>query len=418
MGWGLSSWWRKPALKVRDPENSSARRSDTWAGRAVGPEGAMQLSAFWACVRLISETVATLPVGVFQRERDGSKTPRSDHSLYEILHDSPNADQTAAEFWEGVILSICVHGDGFALKEESGARLVALTPLPADPAEMDVRRIEDGSIRYRFVDRGKREDLPEDKVFHVRGFGSRGLRGLSPLAYARQSLALNEAISASAGSTFKNGMKSSVFFTGPAGVKLTNETRADFKKTFIDPFVGADATAAAGLLEHGFDVKTVSMSPADAEMLLSWKFSTEEICRFLRVPPILIGHSAEGQTMWGTGVGQILAGWRVLGLAPYLTRSQQASRKRLLSAADRSKGIFVEWNPDGLLWADPTGRADQYSKLLQSAAMTPNQICDKENLPRFEGGDVRLINSTLIPVEMAGQRTARVQPAAGDPIPE
>ena len=284
---------------------------------------------------------------------------------------------------------------------------------------MDVRRDQDGNIRYRFVDRGKREDLPEDKVFHIRGFGSGGLRGLSPVAYARQTLAINEAIAASAGSTFKNGMKASIFFTTPAGVKLTETNRSDFTKKFIDPYVGAEAQAQAGLLEYGVDVKTVSLPPRDAEMLMSWKFSTEELCRWHRVPPVLIGHSAEGQTMWGSGISEILGGWRTLGLAPYMTKTQQAARKRLLTPADRSKGLFVEYNPDGLLWTDSTKRSEMYSKLFQVAGITPNQICDKENLPRFEGGDRRFVNSTMVPIELAGQKpAARVQPAPGEPIPE
>ena len=419
MGWGLSAWWRKPALKVRDPENGSSRRSDTFAGRAVGPEGAMQLAAWWACTRLIAETMATLPIGVFERLNSGEKIARNDHELYSILHDSPNADQTAAEFWEGQFVSLCTFGDGMSLKETSGKRLVALTPLSADPADMNVRRAEGGTIRYRFVDRGKREDLPEEKVFHIRGFGSGGLRGLSPVAYARQTLGIAEAIEASAGSTFKNGMKASVFFTGPAGVKMSPENRADFKKTFIDPFTGADAQASAGILEHGFDVKTVSLPPKDAEMLMSWKFSIEELCRWHRVPPVLIGHSAEGQTMWGSGISEILGGWRTLGLAPWMTKTQQAVRKRLITPEDRSKGIFVEYNPDGLLWTDSAKRSDMYSKLFQVGAMNPNQICDKENLPRFKGGDRRFVNSTMVPIEMAGQKpAARVQPAPGEPIPE
>lgn len=378
----------------------------------------MQLSTWWACTRLIAETVATLPVGVFARQSDGGKIAQSDHALYGLLHESPNADQTPAEFWEGQLVSLCTHGDGFSLKEMSGDRLVALTPLPSDPTEMDVRRDQDGVIRYRFVDRGKREDLPEDKVFHIRGFGSGGLRGLSPVAYARQTLAINEAIAASAGATFKNGMKASVFFTTPAGVKLSPENRNDFKKTFIDPYVGAEPQAQAGLLEYGVDVKTVSLPPRDAEMLMSWKFSVEEICRWHRTPPVLIGHSAEGQTMWGTGISEILGGWKTLGLAPYLTRIQQAARKRLISPADRAKGIFIEYNPDGLLWTDSAKRSEMYARLAGVAAITPNQICDKENFPRFDGGDVRLVNSTLVPLALAGQRPSRIQPAPGEPIPE
>jgi HK97 family phage portal protein len=415
--WGLSSWWRKPALKIQDPQNGSGGRSDTYAGRAVGPDGAMQLAAFWSCVRLISETVATLPLGVYERSADGSKKPTPDHDLYSLLHDSPNADQTAAEYWEGQIASLCIFGNGYSKKEKrDNGTIVALTPLPADPACMNVRRTERGDLRYRFVYRGARYDLSEDDIFHIRGFGTGGDVGLSPVAYARQTLALADAMDASAGSTFKNGMKSSVFFTGPAGIKLSSETRADFKKTFIDPFTGADATAAAGLLEYGFDVKPVSISPADAELLLSRKFSTEEICRWLRVPPVLVGHAGEGQTMWGSGIEQIMLGWLTLGLRPYLSRVEQAIKKRLVPAAQRSK-VFAEFNVEGLLRADSAGRAALLSSLGQNGYLTRNEGRALDNRPPMPGGDVLTVQSNLVPLDMLGKLPPKaVQPAPGDPI--
>jgi len=417
MGWGLSSWWRKPALKVRDPENSSARRGDTFAGRAVGPDGAMQLATFWSGVRLNAETVSTLPLGFYERLANGSKKAKSDHDLYDLLHDSPNADQTAAEFWEGQVVSLCIHGDGFALKEFSGSRLVALTPLPSDPAEMTVRRIEDGSIRYRFTDRGKREDLPEDKVFHIRGFGSSGLRGLSVVSYARQTLAMAEAAEASAGSTFRNGMKPTVFFVAPPGAKFDKDNRKDFKKAYIDPYVSADSEAQAGLLEFGVEPKVVSIPPRDAELLLTRKFEVEEICRWLRVPPILIGHAGEGQTMWGSGIEQIMLGWLTLGLRPYLTRIEQAIKKRLIVPRER-KRYFAEFNVEGLLRADSAGRAALLSSLGQNGYLTRNEGRALDNREPLPGGDQLTVQSNLVPLEMLGKMPpAKVQPAPGEPIP-
>lgn len=415
--WGLLQWWRRPALKVQDPENGRRGRSDTWAGRDVGPDGAMQLAAWWACVRLIAETVATLPLGVYRRAGDGSKAADSAHPLYALLHDSPNADQTAAEFWEGVVLSLCLFGDAFALKERSGSRLVALTLLSAAPGDMDVRRDGQGTVRYRFVHQGRRFDLAEDEVFHVRGFGGGGLRGLSPVAFARQTLGIAEGVAASAGTVFRQGMKSSVFFTTPNGVTLRPDQRADFRKTFIDPYLGAEG-ASAGVLEGGFDVKTVSLPPRDAEMILSWKFSVEEICRWLRVPPILIGHAAEGQTMWGSGIEQIMLGWLTLGLRPYLTRIEQAIKKRLIAPAER-QAVFAEFNVEGLLRADSAGRAALLSAMGQNGYLTRNEGRALDNRPPLPGGDVLTVQSNLVPLDMLGKvPAARVQPAPGDPIPE
>lgn len=416
-GWRLSdllSLW--PAVKVRDPENARQAHQGIWSGRAVGAQGAMQMAAWWACVRLISETVATLPLGMYERMDNGGRKASGGHALYGLLHDAPNADQTAVEFWEGVILALCTNGNAYARIERSGERIVALTLLPSAPGVMKVDRDRNGALRYSYTYRGAAEVKGEGDIFHVRGFGDGGDLGLSPVSYARQTLGLAEAVAASAGATFKNGMKASVFFTAPPGVKLNADGRADFKKTFIDPYVGAEATASAGLLEHGFDVKTVSIPPKDAEMLLSWKFSVEEICRWLRVPPVLIGHSAEGQTMWGSGIEQIMLGWLTLGLRPYLTRIEQAIKKRLIAPAERAR-FYAEFNVEGLLRADSAGRATMLSSLGQNGYLTRNEGRAMDNREPLPGGDVLTVQSNLLPLDQLGKTPPRaVQPAPGDPV--
>ena len=412
MSW-LSAWWSKPALKIQDPENSRAT-GRTWAGRDVGVQAAMQLSTFWSCCRLISETVATLPLQVFERQTDGSKAARSDHWLYDLVHDSPNADLTAAEFWEGVVLSLCVHGNAFAIKDvASNGRVISLNLVPFE--KVTVRRDERGALRYGVNHRGWIGDFDESRIFHVRGFGPGEDVGLSPVSYARQTLSIADGIGASVGATFRNGMRSSVFFTAPQGVKMTPDQRKAFKETFIDPYVGADA-AAAGLLEHGFTVNPVSLSPHDAEMLLSWRFSVEDICRWLRVPPILIGHAGDGQTMWGSGVEQIMLGWLTLGLRPYLTRIEQAIKKRLLPIGDRGK-IYAEFNVEGLLRADSAGRAALMSALVQNGLLTRNEGRAMDNRAPQPGGDGLTVQSNLVPLDMLGKVPARaVQPAPGEPV--
>jgi HK97 family phage portal protein len=418
MSW-WQTWWKKPALKVQDPQNSRRGKSDNWAGPDVGPEGALQLSAFWSCVRLNSETIGTLPLGIYAKQNDGSKAPSNDHTLYNVLHDSPNADQTAAEFWEGQVVSLCIFGNGYSLKDKrSDGSIIALTPLSAAPGDMDRKRDVNGVLRYSFTHRGKRYiGLTEDDVFHIRGFGDDGNGGgLSVIAFARQSLSIGEAVARSAGATFRNGMKSSVFFTSPPGVKMTPENRKDFREAFIDPYVGGEATNA-GLLEQGFDVKTVSLPPKDAELLLTWRFTIEEICRWLRVPPVLIGHSADGQTMWGSGIEQIMLGWLTLSLRPYLTRIEQAIKKRLLLPAERGR-IFAEFNVEGLLRADSAGRAALLSSLGQNGYLTRNEGRALDNRPPMKGGDVLTVQSNLVPLDMLGKLPPKaVQPAPGEPVP-
>lgn len=399
------NFWRERPIGVAPADDGFWRGHyglENFSGEPIDDQQALQLSAFWSGVRLISETIATLPIGVFERDANGDKRPVGSHPLYGILHDSPNADQTAVEFWEGRMLGLCTRGNGFAEKKEAaGGRLIALDRMPADT---QVCRTEAGSLEYRFYDRGKEERLPEAKVFHIRGFGD-GDVGLSPVSYARNTLGLARATDRYAGSVFSKGGRSKGFFTFPSGAKpLTPDQREDARRTLVDANAGPNAPWA-GILEGGIDFKSVSISSRDAELILSRRFNVEDICRWLRIPPILIGHSAEGQTMWGSGVEQIILAWLMTGLRPYLVRIEQAAKKRLLSPADRARGLFVEIAVEGLLRADSAARAELMSKMIQNAGLRPNEWRRKENLPPDPSplADTLFINSTLVPLSMAGQ---------------
>jgi HK97 family phage portal protein len=372
--------------------------SETWSGETVNEHGAMQLSAFWACTRLISQTLATLPLGLFERDANGNKRAITQHDLYGLLHDSPNADQTAVEFWEGRGLGLCTAGNGYAEKmQRANGSLIALERMPCDTA---VRRLDNGALEYSFYDRGKLEKLPESKVFHIRGFGD-GDVGMSPVSYARQTLGIATATEKATGQTFGKGMRAKGFLTTPK--RLDAEQRAQAQKNLVDPFLGPNGKTW-GILEGGFDFKTVNITPHDAELILSRKFNVEDICRWLGVPPIMVGHSAEGQTMWGTGVASIMSAWLMTGLRPYLVRVEQAAKKRLLTPGERARGIFIEFNVEGLLRGDANVRGEFYNKLVQVGALTPNEARALENRSPLEGGDDLLINSTLIPLRLAGLR--------------
>lgn len=397
---GLWSALTGRTLSLTDPELYAALGAgETWSGENVTTHGAMQLSAFWAGSRLISQVVAAMPLQVLEKGADGAKIARSDHPVYELLHDSPGDDRTPMEFWEGRVLGLCTHGNGFAEKVMRGERVSSLLRIPSDA---QIVRLESGARVCRFNDRGKAEELPAAKVFHIRGWGD-GDMGLSPVGYARQTLGISIATERATGQTFGKGLRSKGFFVMPG--KLQKGQREDAQKTLVDANSGPNAPWA-GILEGGVTFAPVNINPKDAELLMSRRFNVEDVCRWLGVPPVLIGHAAEGQTMWGTGIEQILLGWLTLQLRPYLTRIQQAAKRSLLTPEERRAGLFIEYNVEGLLQADSAGRAEFYSKLFQVAGITPNMIADKENLPRFAGGDQRFVNSTFVPIDQAGQTPA------------
>lgn len=370
------------------------------AGKTVTLEGALKISAWWSCVRLISEAVGTLPIGIFERTREAKKE-RLDHELYELLSFSPNADQDEVQFWEGKTAALCMVGNAFAEKRYSGERLVALNRMPFE----DVRPIReaDGRLIYRFTDRGREETLPEDKVFHIRGFGVDGDMGLSPIAYARESIGTAMVTDEAAAKMYGSGMRASGFLMIPQTLNQTQ--RQQVQQNIVKPMEGSDAEGRMLLLEQGWKFQPTNIAAKDAELILSRRFSVEDVCRFMRVPPILIGHATEGQTMWGSGVEQIMIAWLTLGLRPYLKRIESAIVKQLLKPGERTR-IFAEFNVEGLLRADSKGRGDLYSKLLQVGSITPNEIRAKENLPRSseKNADKLFVNSTMTLIERAGDK--------------
>lgn len=375
----------------------------SWSGEPVSVDNAMQLSAFWACVRLISETIATLPIAVLERQADGSKAARPDHQLYSLLHDSPNADQTATEFLEGLFLALLTQGNGYAEKVYSGDRLTALQPL--DAAAMVLHRDrDDGDLRYRFTDRGKAYDLPSDKVFHLKGFGAGGDLGLSPVAYARQTLGISIATEKAAGSTFANGMRASGFFKFPK--TLTEQQFEQARKVLVEPYSGSGATGKAGILDSGVEFLPVNLPPKDAEMLLSRRFNVEEICRWFGVPPVLVGHAAEGVTAWGSGIETLMGAWLTMGLRSFLVRFEMAARKRLIDPGERSR-ISVEFNVEGLLRGDSASRAAFISTMVQNGVFSRNRARALENEPRDPSplADALTVQSNLVPLAKLGAGT-------------
>jgi HK97 family phage portal protein len=387
-------------VKLTDPA-SWHQDHGTWSGKATSPDAVLQLATAWACVRLNARTKASLPLKT-RNTTDGSVNTK--HPLYRILHDSPNADQTALEFLEGLYTSLDLRGNAYAEKVYNGGELSALLPL--NPDFVNVSWGRDGGRRYDYNDPIRKVRSPdggwgEDKVFHLRGFGGGGLLGLSPIAYGRQTLGTALAADEVAGRTFANGLQVSGFAVDQPNAKTTQVQREELVQLF-DKFAGSQRAGKVMPLPPGFDFKALGLSPEDAQLLETRGFHVEEICRWFGVFPTLIGHAAAGQTMWGSGVEQINLAWLTLYLGPELQRIEQAFEKQLLSPADRAS-IYIEHNVDALLRADSAGRAAIMSVQAQNGLKTRNELRAKENDPPMPGGDVLTVQSNLVPLDMLGK---------------
>lgn len=372
--------------------------AQTEVGVSVTPENALKLSAVWACVGIRSATVASLPLHL----RDKNKNFADNHPLYALLHDSPNADMTASEFWEMQIASLDMWGNGYSLIERNGDRIVSLNPLR--PERMTVKRKKNGDIRYSYRENDKDNEYPEDKVFHLKGFTVDGLVGLSPLRYAAETLGGLMSANQAAAREFRNGLKVGGFLKTGAQT-LTDEQRLKLQNALarfgLPENAGKWMTLEAGM--EPASSQGMKVNPVDAQLLESRYFGIEEICRAFRVPPQLIGHTDKASS-WASSLENTNLGFLTYSLRPTLVRIEQAISKQLLLPGERSQ-YSPKFAVEGLLRADSAARAAFYSSGLQNGWISRNDVRALEDLPPVEGGDALTVQLNLTTLDKIGADT-------------
>lgn len=383
---------------------------DTSSGKNVTVDTALNLSSVWACVRLISQTIATLPLVIYRQDDQGRTQVARDHPLYFLLHDQPNADMTSVEFWEAMVSCVLLMGNAYAKKDVNGlGEIVSLIPLP--PERMTVRRNQDGSLLYLFApwnNVGKPEELTEDQVFHIKGWSLNGMLGLSPISYARQTFGIAMAADEAAGKFFANGLNLSGFLS-TGGEVLTDAQRERFRAR-LNELRGSSNAGKTMLLEGPFTYNSLSLSPDDAQLLSSREFSIEEICRWFQCPPHMIGHTAKS-TSWGTGLEQQMMGFLTFTLNTWLNRIEKRISHSLIAPKERGI-VWPKFNVEGLLRADSAGRAALYASAVQNGYKTRNEVRDLEDDPHMEGGDLLTVQSNMQRLDLVG-----VLPPTQDSLP-
>jgi len=345
---------------------------------------------------LIAETIATLPLGLYRRLPDGSREMDTSHPLYSVLAVSPNEHMSPVQFWEAMLASMLLRGNAFAQIHRSAGRVVALSFLL--PHRMRLVT-ENGSIRYFYSFSDGERELQSSEVLHIPAFSLDGRIGLSPISYGAD--IIGSAISAddAANGTFKNGMMPTVAFKVDRVLKP--EQRDEFRK-YVETVSGAMNAGKSPVLEAGVTPESIGINPADAQLLETRSWSVEEVCRFFRVPPWMVGHT-EKNTSWGSGLEQQVIGFLTFSLSTWLRRIEKAVLKQLMSPGERLTH-YAEFALEGLLRADSAARASFYSTMVQNGIYTRDDCRVRENLPRRGGNaDVLTAQTNLAPLDALGQ---------------
>lgn len=344
-------------------------------GGGVTPRSAESVSAVYACVSAVAETIASLPLILYRRTADDGRDRARDHPLYRVLHEAPNPQQTALEFRELMQASVLLRGNAFAeIVRGYDGQVRELLPLHAD--RVQVLKLDTGRLGYDVHDDfGRRRRLVQEEVFHLRHRSADGVLGVSPITAAREVVELAIAEREHGTATFRNGTKATGILKFPG--KLSQPQRESIAASWSSQHAGASNAGKTPILEEGVDYTPVSMTLEDAEWIQARQFSVEEVCRLFRVPPTVVGDLRHGN--YSNSV-EMARQFVTLTLRRHLTMWEQAIGRCLLTEAGR-RIYFAEHSVEGLLRGDALNRAEFYRRAIDDGWLGTDEVRRLENLP-------------------------------------
>nr|DAP93112.1 MAG TPA: Portal [Caudoviricetes sp.]DAZ02903.1 MAG TPA: Portal [Caudoviricetes sp.] len=377
----------------------------TTSGKPVNERTAMQTTAVYACVRILAEAVASLPLHVYEYQDDGGKKLVHDHPLYYLLHDEPNPEMTSFVFRETLMSHLLIWGNAYAQIIRDGAgRVLGLYPLLPD--KMEVQRDDRGNIYYvysrnsdenpMFKEYGNIKLKAED-VLHIPGLGFDGLIGYSPIAMAKNAVGMTLACEEYGASFFANGANPGGVLEHPGVLKDPSKVRESWNSVYR----GVNNAHKIAVLEEGMKYQQIGIPPEEAQFLETRKFQINEIARLYRIPPHMVGDLDKSSF---SNIEQQSLEFVKYTLDPWVIRWEQSLQRSLLLPGEKGK-YFIKLNVDGLLRGDYQSRMNGYAVGRQNGWFSANDIREMENMnpiPDEEGGNLYLINGAMTKLADAG----------------
>ena len=385
-------------FRARDkPQNKTVGSSFSFmmggstSGKSVTERSSMQMTAVYACVRILSEAIAGLPLHLYRYKEDGGKEQAVDNNLYRLLHDEPNPEMTSFVFRETLMTHLLLWGNAYAQIIRNGkGEVIALYPLM--PNKMSVDRDEKGQLYYTYsraneeaaTMTGNTVILKPSDVLHIPGLGFDGLVGYSPIAMAKNAIGMAIACEEFGAKFFANGAAPSGVLEHPGTIKDPAKVRDSWNSTFG----GSANSGKVAVLEEGMKYTPISISPEQAQFLETRKFQINEIARIFRVPPHMVGDLEKSSF---SNIEQQSLEFVKYTLEPWVVRWEQALSRALLSITEKPT-YFFKFNLEGLLRGDYQSRMNGYAIARQNGWMSANDIRELENqdrIPAEEGGDFK-----------------------------
>ena len=371
------------------------------AGIKIDSETALRSTVVLACVRVLGESIASLPLHVYRRLPGGGKEIAREHPLYRLLHGSPNDWQTSFEWREQQLLHLGTYGQSFSEIVRSGSDIVTAL-LPLHPSRMKVERVESGALRYRYTEEdGTPTDYTQGDVMHLRWLSNDSINGMVPVELARDAIALARACEVHGAAYFGNGARPGVILStdGTLSQEAAEALRINWERVHRGP----DRSSKTAVLTGGLKPVEIGTNNQESQFLETRRFQIEEICRLFRVPPHLVGDLTRSSF---SNVEQQSLDFVQHTLVPWMRRFESAFARDLLGGDDE---FFVEFDTRGLLRGDAAGRASYYQTLSTLGVASINEIRAWENLNPVDGGDSRFVQLNMQTLANAAKEPEKPQ---------
>jgi HK97 family phage portal protein len=361
------------------------------SGVRIDPETALRSTVVLACVRVLSSSVAGLPLHLYRRLPNGGKEIAREVPLYRILHERPNGWQTSYEWREQIMLHLLTHGQAFV--EIAGAG-PATQLIVLHPSRMQVERIENGRLRYRYrEDRGTETIYSQDAIMHLRWLSDDGVNGMVPVELARDAIGLARACEIHGASFFGNGARPGVVLSTDSTISA--EAAEALRNGWERMHRGSERSHRTAVLQGGLKpIELGGGNMQESQFLETRRFAVEEICRIYGVPPHLVGDLTRSSF---SNIEQQSLDFVTNGLMPWLRRIELAVGRDLIT----DDTLFAEFDTRGSLRADAAGRGAYYNTLWNLGVLSVNEIRALENLNPVEGGDVRFVQLNMTTLDKA-----------------
>ena len=368
----------------------------TSSGKAVNETTAMQTSAVYACVRILAEAVAGLPLHVYERTEASGKTIKTDHPLYRLLHDEPNGEMTSFVFRETLMTHLLLWGNAYAQIVRDGRGCpVALHPLL--PSKTVVERADSGRLLYTYHGDKGQAKLSRESILHIPGLGFDGLIGYSPIAMAKNAVGMSIATEEYGAKFFANGANPGGVLEHPSTIKDIQRV----KDSWNSGYQGSGNAHRLAILEEGMKYQQIGIPPEQAQFLETRKFQINEIARIFRVPPHMVGDLEKSSF---SNIEQQSLEFVKYTLDPWVVRWEQSLQQALLLPSEKNT-VFIKFNVDGLLRGDYEGRMKGYSIGIQNGFMSVNDVRALEDmnlLSEEEGGNHHMVNGNMVKLRDVG----------------